>query len=154
MGIDLGAALPILMPRAIAWAGGQAAVSIQRGVVLPPGLVQLAQYVKVQHPERIRVDIVDAMPLPDDELLRAAASQVGLFGSNTAGLTLGYAVLIKRGCENDTRLLSHEFRHVSQYEACGSIEAFLTVQLRHLVAYGYEDSPFEVDARAHEYHGA
>ena len=118
------------------------------------GLVQLAQLVKVQLPARIRVDIVDAMPLPDDEVLRAAASQVGLFGPDTAGLTLGYAVLIKRGCENDLRLLSHEFRHVSQYETCGSIEAFLTVHLRHLVAYGYEDSPFEVDARAHEYHGA
>jgi hypothetical protein len=110
--------------------------------------------VKVQHSEGIRVDIVDAMPIPDDELLRTAASQVGLFGPNTAGLTLGYAVLIKRGCEKDVRLMSHEFRHVSQYEACGSIKAFLTVQLRHLVAYGYEDSPFEVDARAQEYHGA
>jgi hypothetical protein len=43
---------------------------------------------------------------------------------------------------------------VSQYEACGSLDAFLAVQLRHLAAYGYEDSPFEVDARAHEYQGA
>ena len=153
--MDLAAALPTLMPRAITWAAQQAALSAQRGRTLTPVLIQLAQFVKVRRPENIRVDIVDSMPLPDDELLRAAALQVGLFGREMAGLTLGYSVLVKRGCENDMTLLSHEFRHVSQYEACGSIDAFLGVHLRHLVAYGYEDSPFEVDARAHEYrHGA
>jgi hypothetical protein len=40
--------------------------------------------------------------------------------------------------------------HVAQYEACGGIGGFLAVHLADLVAFGYEDSPFEVDARAHE----
>jgi hypothetical protein len=69
-----------------------------------------------------------------------------------AGLTLGYVVFVRGGFEADIRLLSHEFRHVAQYEACGGIPNFLAAHLRHLVAFGYEDSPFEVDARAHEIH--
>ena len=48
------------------------------------------------------------------------------------------------------RELSHEFRHVYQYEAAGSIAAFLPVYLQQIVAFGYANAPFEADARAHE----
>ncbi len=66
------------------------------------------------------------------------------------GLTLGYAILIKRGGEQDRRLMRHELRHVAQYEDCGSITAFLNIHLPDFVAVGYQDARFEVDARAHE----
>jgi hypothetical protein len=39
---------------------------------------------------------------------------------------------------------------VPERRAGGGIAAFLAVHLADLVAFGYEDSPFEVDARAHE----
>jgi hypothetical protein len=39
---------------------------------------------------------------------------------------------------------------VHQYEAAGSIAAFLPLYLQQIVLYGYERAPFEVDARAHE----
>jgi hypothetical protein len=51
------------------------------------------------------------------------------------------------------RLISHEFRHVAQYEVAGSIEAFLPVYLAQIVEAGYEAAPFEVDARNHEIAG-
>ena len=66
-----------------------------------------------------------------------------------AGLTLGYAVFVRRGHET-LRLLSHEFRHVYQYEQAGSIGAFLSVYLPQVVQFGYEQAPFEIDARAHQ----
>jgi hypothetical protein len=43
---------------------------------------------------------------------------------------------------------------VSHPEMAGSIAAFLTVYLQQLVTVGYENSPFEIDARAHEVHAA
>ena len=94
--------------------------------------------------------VVDRVPLPDEPALRAAATQVGLSEEWAAGMTLGHAVIVHGGYENDVRLLSHEFRHVAQYEAVGGIAPFLKAHLRHLAQFGYENSPFEVDARAHE----
>ncbi len=48
------------------------------------------------------------------------------------------------------RLLSHEFRHVAQFERAGSIAAFLPVYLESVVQEGYWGCRFEQDARAHE----
>ena len=121
-----------------------------RGAGLRPPLLSIANQVGVRRPELIRICLVDAVPMPSDPLLAEAANQVGLAADGMAGLTLGYVVFVRRGHESNLRLLSHEFRHVAQYEASGGIAQFLGAHLRHLVAFGYEDSPFEVDARAHE----
>src|SRR5207244_4851795 len=118
-----------------------------------PGLA-LARRVGVRQPEHIRVSVVDRLPLPDDAALRNAAIQTGLLGPNMIGLTLGYAVLVCRGHEATPRLLSHEFRHVHQYEVAGSIAAFLPGYLQQIVTYGYANAPLEIDARTHELHGA
>ena len=82
-------------------------------------------------------------------MLRAAALQAGLLGPGMVGLTLGYSIFIVNGHVND-RLLSHELRHVQQYERAGSIAAFLPTYLSQIVDLGYENAPFEIDARAHE----
>jgi hypothetical protein len=66
-----------------------------------------------------------------------------------AGLTLGYAVFVCRGHET-RRLLSHEFRHVFQYEQNGAIAGFLPLYLQQIVTMGYQNAPLEMDARAHE----
>jgi hypothetical protein len=116
--------------------------------------LQLARGVGVRNSESIRIGVVDLLPLPDDASLREAAHQAGLLGPGMIGLTLGHAVLICCGHEANVRLLSHEFRHVYQYEAAGSIAAFLPIYLQQIVGFGYANAPFEADARAHEYHGA
>jgi hypothetical protein len=150
----LAAALPTLVPRAIAWAEHQSQIVIDRGVSLKEPGLGLARRVGVRQPELIRVGVVDHLPLPDDDSLRSAAVQTGLLGPNMIGLTLGYAVLICRGHEATPRLLSHEFRHVHQYEVAGSIAAFLPEYLQQILIYGYARAPLEIDARAHELHGA
>jgi hypothetical protein len=146
----LEAQLVQIAPRVIQWAQVQAGQALRAGVPLSAEQVALARRVGVASPERIRVVLVEEIPLPDEPALKAASAQVGLSQSSAAGLTLGYAVIVRRGFERDARLLSHEFRHVAQYEAQGGIERFLEQHLRHLVRFGYEDSPFERDARAHE----
>jgi len=81
------------------------------------------------------------------------AHRAGLLGPETLGLTLGYGIFIVSG-HDTVRLLSHEFRHVYQYETLGSIEKFLPVYLQQIVDFGYADAPLEVDAREYEMHSA
>jgi hypothetical protein len=88
--------------------------------------------------------------MPDESALRSAAIATGLLGADTAGLTLGYGIYICGGYF-DRRLLSHELRHVHQYEKAGGIAAFLNVYLMQIAEYGYDLAPLEVDARNHEF---
>ena len=149
--MDLRAALPMLLPRAIAWAEAEANGIGSKGKALSEEALRIARNVGVEHPELIRVALVEALPSPDDPILKSAAVQTGLVGSHMAGLTLGYSVFVRRGYDT-WRLLSHEFRHVFQYEQAGSIAAFLPVYLQQIVQFGYARAPLELDARAHEQH--
>ena len=144
MAFDLPAALPFLIPQAIAWAEAQSALIAQSGQPLSEGLLALASGVGVLHPELIRLAEVPSIPLPDTLELRQAALNIGLLGTNTAGLTLVYGIYVCRG-QGSARLLSHEFRHVQQYGQAGSPAAYLD----QFLTVGYRATPFEVDARSH-----
>lgn len=146
---DLAAELPRLIPRAVAWAEGEERRACNAGEPLSEASLRLARSVGVEHPERVRVVRTGAMPFPTDPELSLAATRTGFLGPGTAGLTLGYAVFLRTGHESN-RLISHECRHVHQYEAAGSIATFLPLYLRQIVTYGYRQAPFEIDARAHE----
>ncbi len=147
--MDFQAALPLLLPKAIAWAESEASAAAKTGHALNELAQRVARRVGVFCPELIRVALVDSLPMPQDPELQAAAIQNDLLGPDKAGLTLGYSVLVLRG--HDTwRLLSHEFRHEHQYEQAGSISAFLTVYLQQIAQSGYENAPLEADACAHE----
>ena len=146
---NLAAELPRLLPGAIAWAEARSAEILANGGALNDIGIRLARSVGVSRPERIRILEVKAMPLPDDPQLRFAALQTGLLGPNIAGLTLGYGIYIVAG-HGSNRLVSHECRHVFQYEVAGSIAIFLPNYLQQIATVGYELAPLEIDARAHE----
>ena len=149
MEIDLRAELPVLRPLAIAWAETIAAEVARDGLALDDEYRTLASNVGVQQPKLICVKLVESMPLPEDLYLRAAALQAGVLGSDFDGLTFGHSVLIREG-RVSKKLLSHEFRHVYQYEQQGGIAEFLSIHLPQVVNHGYRNSPFEIDARNHE----
>lgn len=149
---DLAASLPSLLPKAIAWAEAEATAAQQHGLLLNTDGIRLARAVGVRRPELIRVVERGELPFPADAELSVAAAQTGLLGPHMAGLTLGYAVFVREG-HASARLISHECRHVYQYEVAGSIAAFLPTYLGQIVAFGYDQAPFEVDARAHECDG-
>ena len=132
------------------WAEAQAQGSLAQGRPLTPTQAALAREVGVLHPSRVRIHLVKTLPAPRDPALTTAAGRIGLMPQAADGMTLGYAVLIKRGAENDTQLLRHELRHVAQYEREGGIRPFLAKHIPDLMRHGYRESPFERDARAHE----
>jgi hypothetical protein len=148
--MDLRAELPKLLPSAIAWAEGRAKKATEVGTPLTPDEQSIARSVGVVKPELVRIEIVgDRLPMPDDPVLQAAAIQAGLLGPGMVGLTLGHSIFICHG-HKTRRLVSHELRHVYQYEQRGSIAAFLPVYLSQVLTVGYENAGFERDARTHE----
>ncbi|MGH8677322.1 MAG: hypothetical protein ACREUQ_03095 [Burkholderiales bacterium] len=148
--MDLTEALPSLLPKAVAWAESQSAAALASGAPLRETDLALARAAGVRRADRVRVRVVDTIPAPQDAQLREAAAQTGLLGPDTIGLVLGYAVFLREGYETSPRVLSHELRHVYQYECYGSIKAFLSVYLPQIVQFGYADAPLELDAAAHE----
>src|SRR5258708_6776988 len=120
MSFDLRAALPFLLPKAVAGGEERAAEILSSGMPLDDTGLTLAQRVGVAHPQRIRVSMVSRLPLPSDPQLQEAALATGLLGPNMIGLTLGHGIYICHG-QSTARLLSHECRHVFQYEQAGSI---------------------------------
>lgn len=153
MTFDLRAALPLLISKAIAWAEVQSSQMAKTGKPLNDVLNSVAKSIGVLRPDLIRIVEVPRLPLPHDPDLRQAAQATGLLGPNMVGLTLGYGIYICHGY-GTVRLLSHEFRHVYQYEQAGSIAAFLPIYLQQIVTVGYNNAPLETDARAHERHHA
>lgn len=147
--IDLAEALPRLLPLAVEWAESRSKDILATGAPPTPHELELAHSVGVQHPERMRIKTVPAVPLPENPELRTAALQAGLMGPSTHGLTLGYGIYLVGGVIDD-RLVRHECRHVYQYERAGSIPAFLAKYVPDVLELGYWNAPDEVDARAWE----
>ena len=148
--MDLRAALPMLLPHAISWAESRAA-EVARQPLDERG-TSIALAVGVTRPEKVRIAFVQSLPMPEHAELRAVAVQNGLLTPGMVGLTLGHAVYICEG-HLSVRLLSHELRHVYQYEQAGSIAAFLPVYLQQIAQFTYARAPLELDARAHEQSG-
>ena len=137
------------MPLAVEWAERVSADGARVGAALDAEGSALARRVGVTNVARVRVVVAPELPFPEGPALRDAAVEAGLLGPEMAGLTLGHTVFVRTGALTP-RLLSHELRHVAQYEAAGSIGAFLPVYLAQVLHFGYSDAPFEVDAREHE----
>ena len=146
---SLESLLPILLPSAISWMKEQSALVLESGSPLTDTGTRLAQAVGVSCPENVRISIVPRLPLPDDPTLRDVALQTGLLGPNMIGITFGYGIYICDG-HMSNRLISHECRHVFQYETAGSIDAFLPIYLHQIATVGYDNAPYEIDAREHE----
>ena len=149
MSPTLESMLPALMPDAIAWVEKQSALILESGSPLTDEGLALAKAVGVSRPEKIRISVVPRLPLPTDPTLQAVAIQTGLLGEGMIGVTFGYGIYVCDG-HISNQLISHECRHVYQYEVEGSIDAFLPIYLHQIATVGYANAPYEIDARAHE----
>jgi hypothetical protein len=145
----LAAALPRLLPLAIGWVQAQELEVLASGRALTDTEAKLAVAVGVRAPDRVRLKFFTQIPQPDNPELRELGIQTGLLGPHIGGITFGHAIYIRYG-QATNRLISHELRHVHQYEAAGSIAAFLGTYLEQIATVGYERAPLELDAQRHE----
>lgn len=138
-----------LIEKATEWAEQQALIIAREGTSLAKNELMLARKVGVMRAELIRVMLVPEVPQPDDLLLRQWIRQAGMPSLGAAGLTIQYGIYIREGCYSQ-RVLSHECRHVQQFEQAGSVAVGVQRYLEQVIKFGYRDAPFEVDARDHE----
>lgn len=141
--------ISLILPLAIEWAHEKSREIEVNGVALTKAGTDVALRIGVSNPEKVRILEVTHIPKPDNPILNEAAIRMGLLGSNMIGLTLGYSIYICSG-NLTNRVLSHELRHVHQYETHQSIDSFLIEYLTQIFSYGYTNSPLEIDARNHE----
>ncbi|TES64753.1 hypothetical protein E2P84_37595 [Burkholderia cepacia] len=144
-----GGDLVDILPKALEWANEVAEKGMLAGRGLTRSELVDASHVGVAAPERIRLVLVNEVPMPTDPVLRDIAVRTGLLNSRLSGLTLGYAIFMVP-TELTRRLLTHECRHVFQYERAGSIDRFLPEYLHQITTYGYSSAPLELDASMHE----
>lgn len=147
--MDLLYELQTLLPLAIKWAEEHSEKIQKEGEPLNPEQIEIAKQVGVTSPNAIRILEVPELPIPKDQKLQEAATQIGFINEAMNGLTLGHSIYIRTG-HNTTQLLSHELRHVYQYEVFGSIPQFLVEYLKQIAIVGYENSLLEQDARKYE----
>lgn len=145
-----GAQLGEMLLAAATWATSVEAQVLASGRQLTALELAQARRVGVRDPARVRVQVVEAIPIPDHPALASLAQGSGALSEHTSGLTLGQAILVRRGCELDLRLMAHELRHVMQYEVLGGIPWFMAIYIPQVMAHGYRDAPLEVDAQLAE----
>jgi hypothetical protein len=143
------ALLKLILPDAITWVEYQSTFISAIGLPLNSRQMDIAKRVGVTELHKVRLLMTDRIPLPSSGVLRETGLRTGLIDPDLAGMAFGHSIVITK--ENLTnRLLSHELRHVHQYERFGSIAAFMAEYLSQIISVGYEYSALELDAQAYE----
>jgi hypothetical protein len=111
------------------WALAQESYILQHGVPLTAVQVADARRAAVEEPERVRVLVVDRIPLPDAKELADAARQAQIITDASRGVALGYGIIIRADSWKNRELLLHQLAHVAQCERSGGLESFVTEYL-------------------------
>ena len=114
-----------LLPRAYEWAKAREEFVLARGMPLGARHAADAQLAGVQDYARIRVLVVDRMPLPEDPELAEAAKRVGIITEDTRCAGFGHAMIIRADAWNDRELMLHNFVHIAQCERSGGLEEWV-----------------------------
>ena len=119
-----------LLPLACNWAREQEAFILSRGSPLGPRRAADARLAGVRDTEKIRILVVDRMPLPDNKELAEATRVTQVITNASRGVTFGHGIIIRADAWGDRELLLHQFVHVAQCERIGSLELFVQAYLR------------------------
>jgi hypothetical protein len=118
-----------LAPLAFAWAARQEAYILQHGVPLNSAQTADARRAGVRDPGRVRVLVVDRIPLPDETELADAARHAQIITDSSRGVAIGHGIIIRADSWRNRELLLHQLVHVAQCERSGSLESFVAEYL-------------------------
>lgn len=118
-----------LAPLACAWAKTQEAYILRHGVPLDSGQLADARRAGVKHPTRVRLLVVDRIPLPDDKELAEAARRAQIMTDASRGVAIGHGIIIRADNWQNRELLLHQLVHVAQCERSGGLESFVNEYL-------------------------
>jgi hypothetical protein len=114
-----------LMPLACQWAKTQEAYVLRHGLPLPPRQLADARQAGVQDPAKVRMLVVDRIPLPENEELAEAARWAQIITDASRGVAVGHAIILRADSWQNRELLLHQLVHVAQCERSGGLDAFV-----------------------------
>jgi hypothetical protein len=118
-----------LAPLVYPWAKMQEDFILEHGTPLTPGQLADAHRCGVQDSSRVRVLVVDRIPLPDDEELAEAARRAQIITEASRGVAIGHGIIIRADSWQNRGLLLHQLVHVAQCERSGGLESFVAEYL-------------------------
>ena len=114
-----------LTPLACQWAKMQEEFVLKHGAELTPTQIADARAAGVNDWSRVRVLVVDRIPLPDDEELAEEAERAQIITSACQGVAIGHGIIIRADRWQNRELLVHQLVHVAQCERSGGLESFV-----------------------------
>ena len=114
-----------LIPLAYQWARTQEEFVLTHGAPLNPQHLADARLAGVRHCERIRLLVVDRIPLPENGDLAEATRRSRILTEETRCTGFGYAIIIRAEAWGDRELLVHNLVHIAQCERSGGLEKWI-----------------------------
>lgn len=137
----------LLSPVACDWAKTQEEFILRHGTSLGPGHLADARLAGVDDAERVRVLVVNKIPLPENAQLAEAARHAQIITDASRAMAVGYGVVIRADCWHDRELLIHQFVHVAQCERRGGLELFVQEYLQDRRRATFSVGALEEEAR-------
>lgn len=113
------------LPFVYQWAKAQEDYVFAHGTPLSPQHMADARLAGVQDCERIRILVVDRIPLPEGGELAAAARRARIITEDTRCVGVGHAIMIRAEAWGDRELLLHNLVHIAQCERSGGLEPWV-----------------------------
>jgi len=137
----------LILPVATAWVRYQQQQILKHGKPLDKQQQEDARTLGIQHPEKVRLNVVNPVPLPFvPTFLYSFLVTRSWFPGQIAGMTLGYGINLHPWWGNSREIIAHELAHVAQYERLGGVKAFLKSYLLECLEKGYPYGPLEKEA--------
>jgi hypothetical protein len=137
-----------LAPLAYEWALAQEELILRLGSPLRPSAVADAVRAGVQEPARVRVLVVDRIPLPANEELAEASRRSDIITDASRGVAIGFGIMIRADHWGNRELLLHQLVHVAQCERAGGLQRFAVDYLSdRQAAPGFTVGTLEEEAR-------
>jgi hypothetical protein len=118
-----------LAPLACQWAKSQEACILKHGAPLVREQVADARRAGVEDTSRVRVLVVDRIPMPEDKELADAARRAQIITDSSKAVTIGHGIIVRADSWQNRELLLHQLVHVAQCERSGGLESFVSEYL-------------------------
>jgi hypothetical protein len=118
-----------LAPLAYPWAKSQEAYILKHGAPLTQEQVADARRAGVEDTTRVRILVVDRIPMPDNKELADAARLAQIITDSSKAVAIGHGIIVRADSWQNRELLLHQLVHVAQCERSGGLEPFVTEYL-------------------------
>jgi hypothetical protein len=114
-----------LAPRACQWARAQETYILKHGAPLTARQLADARKAGIKDCDRVRLLVVDRIPMPEDKELAEAARRAQIITEACPGMAVGHGIMIRADNWQNRELLVHQMVHVAQCERSGRVESFV-----------------------------